>query len=117
MNTKAFFNWSGGKDSSFAFYKILKENKYSVEYLLTTISEKYQRISMHGVREELLDQQAQYIGIPLEKVYLPETASMQVYEDAIGRKMAALKEQQINHAIFGDIFLEDLKQYREEQLK
>ncbi len=116
MKTKAFFNWSGGKDSAFALYKILNENKYSVERLVTTISKQYRRISMHGVREALLDQQAENIGIPLEKVWLPDVASMEVYEEVVSSKMIELKEKQIDHAIFGDIFLEDLKKWRQEQL-
>jgi len=117
MKPKAFFNWSGGKDSAFALYKTLNENIYSVEYLLTTVSAKYHRISMHGVREELLDKQTQSIGIPLQKVFLPDVASMEVYENAINDQMVEFQKKGINHAIFGDIFLEDLKQYRIEQLK
>ena len=116
MKTKAFFNWSGGKDSALALYKILNDNKYAVESLLTTVSKQYRRISMHGVREALLDQQAESIGLPLEKVWLPDVASMEVYEQTISEKMLELKGRQIEHAIFGDIFLEDLKKWRIEQL-
>ena len=116
MKTKAFFNWSGGKDSALALYKILNDNKYSVETLLTTISQQYKRISMHGVRESLLDEQAESIGIPLKKVWLPDIPSMEVYEQVISGKLLELKEQHIEHAIFGDIFLEDLKKWRENQL-
>ena len=116
MKTKAFFNWSGGKDSALALYKVLDDHKYSVEYLVTTISRQYRRISMHGVREALLDQQAENIGIPLEKVWLPEVASMEVYDEVVSGKMKELKEKHIEHAIFGDIFLEDLKKWRQEQL-
>ena len=116
MKTKAFFNWSGGKDSALALYKVLDDHKYSVEYLVTTISRQYRRISMHGVREALLDQQAENIGIPLEKVWLPEVASMEVYDEVVSGKMKELKEKHIEHAIFGDIFLEDLKKYREDNL-
>jgi uncharacterized protein (TIGR00290 family) len=116
MKIKAIFNWSGGKDSAFALYKILNGNKYSVEGLLTTISLKYKRISMHGVRETLLNLQTERIGIPLEKVWLPDVASMEVYEQTISEKMLELKDRQITHAIFGDIFLEGLKKWREDQL-
>ena len=116
MKTRAIFNWSGGKDSAFALYKILQDNKYSIEGLLTTISHRYKRISMHGVREVLLDEQAANIGIQLEKVWLPDVASMEVYEQTISDKMLELKERQITHAVFGDIFLEDLKKWREDQL-
>lgn len=116
MKTKAIFNWSGGKDSAFALYKTLNDNTYSIEGLLTTISHQYKRISMHGVREALLDQQAGCIGIPLEKVWLPDVASMEVYEEVISAKMQELKARQITHAVFGDIFLEDLKEWRVNQL-
>lgn len=116
MKTKAIFNWSGGKDSAFALYKILNDNIYQVEGLVTTISYQYKRISMHGVREALLDQQAESIGIPLEKLWLPDVVPMEVYEEIMTRKMEEVKAREIHHAIFGDIFLEDLKKWREEQL-
>lgn len=113
----AVFNWSGGKDSTLALHRVLAERKFDVKYLLTTLSEKYHRISMHGVREELLEQQAASIGIPLKKIYLPEDASMETYNQVMKETMLTLVSEGIEHAIFGDIFLEDLKQYREEQLK
>ena len=116
MKTKAIFNWSGGKDSAFALYKILKDNIYEVEGLVTTISHQYKRISMHGVREALLDLQVESIGIPLEKLWLPDVASMEVYEEIMTKKMEDMKARQIEHAIYGDIFLEDLKKWREDQL-
>jgi uncharacterized protein (TIGR00290 family) len=113
----AVFNWSGGKDSTLALHRVLAEKKFDVKYLLTTLSEKYQRISMHGVREELLEQQAASIGIPLKKIYLPEGASMENYNRVMKETMLELKQEEIEHALFGDIFLEDLRKYREEQLK
>jgi uncharacterized protein (TIGR00290 family) len=116
MKTKAIFNWSGGKDSAFALYKILKDNIYQVEGLVTTINNQYKRISMHGVREALLDRQAESIGIPLEKLWLPDIASMEVYEEIMTKKMEDIKARQIEHAVYGDIFLEDLKKWREDQL-
>ncbi|MBS4064678.1 MAG: diphthine--ammonia ligase [Chitinophagaceae bacterium] len=113
----AVFNWSGGKDSTLALHRVLAEKRFDVKYLLTTLSEQYRRISMHGVREDLLEQQAASIGIPLKKIYLPENASMENYNQVMKKVMLELKEEGIEHAIFGDIFLEDLKKYREEQLK
>ncbi len=113
----AIVNWSGGKDSTLALHRVLKEKKFDIKYLLTTLSEKYKRISMHGVREELLEQQAAAIGIPLKKIYLPENASMLVYNDIMEQTLQQLKKENIQHAIFGDIFLEDLRKYREEQLQ
>jgi uncharacterized protein (TIGR00290 family) len=113
----AVFNWSGGKDSTLALHRVLAEKLFDVKYLLTTLSAQYQRISMHGVREELLEQQAASIGIPLKKIYLEENASMESYNAIMQNAMLELKKEHIEHAIFGDIFLEDLKTYREEQLK
>jgi len=113
---KAFFNWSGGKDSALALYHAQKNGDYSIEKLLTNINGKHRRISMHGVREELLEQQAEAIGIPLQKIILPEQPSMQEYEEMMKQNLHQLKKQNFTEAIFGDIFLEDLKKYREEQL-
>lgn len=113
---KAFFNWSGGKDSALALYHAQKAKLYSVEKLLTNINGQHRRISMHGVREELLEQQAKSIGIPLQKIILPEEPSMQEYEQQMKSNLLDLKKQNFTHAIFGDIFLEDLKNYREQQL-
>ena len=116
MKNKSFFNWSGGKDSSLALYHLLKDKNYSVEKLLTNISGDYHRISMHGVREELLQQQAEAIGVPLQKLILPHEPSMIEYEKCMAETMADLKKEMFTHSVFGDIFLEDLKAYREKQL-
>jgi uncharacterized protein (TIGR00290 family) len=113
---KAFFNWSGGKDSALALYHAQKNKHYSIERLLTNINGKHRRVSMHGVREELLELQAEAIGLPLQKIILPEEPSMQEYESRMKENLEKLKEEKFTHAFFGDIFLEDLKKYREEQL-
>ncbi len=113
---KSFFNWSGGKDSALALYYALQNHTYSIEKLLTNVNEKHGRISMHSVRERLLDQQAQSIGLPLQKVMLPEQPFMQEYEQEINKTMEQLKAEGFTHSLFGDIFLEDLKKYREDQL-
>ena len=78
---KAFFNWSGGKDSALALYHAQKDKHYSIEKLFTNINGKHRRISMHGVREELLELQAEAIGLPLQKIILPEEPSMHEYEN------------------------------------
>ena len=116
MKHSTFFNWSGGKDSALALYHLLKDTKYAVGKLLTNINGEHQRVSMHGVREILLEQQAAAIGIPLQKLVLPEQPSMSVYEEYMMKMMRALQEQNFTHSAFGDIFLEDLKLYREKQL-
>ncbi|MDP4283160.1 MAG: diphthine--ammonia ligase [Bacteroidota bacterium] len=113
---KSFFNWSGGKDSTLALYHILKDENYSIEKLLTNINSEHRRISMHGVREELLELQAAAIGIPLKKLVLPDQPSMTEYEEYMMQTMNQLRQQGYTHSVFGDIFLEDLKKYRETQL-
>jgi uncharacterized protein (TIGR00290 family) len=113
---KSFFNWSGGKDSALALYHAQKNSQYSIDRLVTNINGKHRRISMHGVREELLELQAEAIGLPLQKIMLPEEPSMLEYESRMKENLEKLKEEEFTHAFFGDIFLEDLKKYREEQL-
>ena len=117
MPCKSFFNWSGGKDSALALYHALNNPDYSIEKLLTNINSKQGRVSMHGVREELLQQQAASLGIPLQKLVLPDQPSMSDYEERMTQTLRQLREEQFTHSFFGDIFLEDLKQYRENQLK
>ena len=113
---KAYMNWSGGKDSSLALYHTLHDKNYSVEKLLTNVNNKFRRISMHGVREELLEQQATAIGIPLQKLVLTDQPSMIEYEQHMTKTMNHLQQEKFTHSVFGDIFLEDLKIYREAQL-
>jgi len=117
MKPKAVFNWSSGKDSALALYKILQEDHYEVTSLLTSINEEYQRISMHGVHVDLLQQQANSLGIPLMKMEIPKEPSMEQYREIMSATMMEIKSLGISHSVFGDIFLEDLRQYREEQLK
>jgi uncharacterized protein (TIGR00290 family) len=116
MRHKSFFNWSGGKDSSLALYHVLNDKSYSVEKLLTNVNSQYRRVSMHGVREELLEQQAETIGIPLQKLVLSDQPTMAEYEQYTMQTMQQLQQEKFTHSIFGDIFLEDLKAYREAQL-
>lgn len=113
---KAIMNWSGGKDSALALHAVLQAGKYEVVGLLTTVNEVYGRISMHGVRETLLDQQAAALSLPLLKVYLPEQSPMETYDQIMHHHLTQLVADGVTHAIFGDLFLEDLKTYREQRL-
>lgn len=113
---KALFNWSSGKDCALALYKTLQNTDFKIECLLTSVNQQYQRISMHGIRIELLLEQAQSIGIPLKILEVPEMPTMEVYEKVMTETLTELKQNGITHSIFGDIFLEDLRQYRENQL-
>jgi uncharacterized protein (TIGR00290 family) len=112
---KCIFCWSGGKDSALALYTVLQENKYEVVALLTTLNAEFKRISMHGVREELLDKQAESIGLPLIKMYVKEGTNSE-YEKEMEKLLLKYKEQGVTKVIFGDIFLEDLRAYREKNL-
>lgn len=112
----AAFCWSGGKDSSYALWKIMQEGMYEVKYLISTFSTATHRLSMHGIRVELIEAQAASLNIPLIKVWV-DGNSNENYEQAFLEKLNALRLEQIEHVIFGDIFLEDLRIYREALLK
>jgi len=114
--TLSVFNWSGGKDSCLALHHILKNQHFEVKYLLTTVNDVYNRVSMHGVRESLLIQQANCLEIPLHQVRLPELPDMETYELEMNKHLTQLKADGITHSIFGDLFLADLKAYRESKL-
>lgn len=104
--------WSGGKDSSLALWRVLQQQELDIRYLITTISKEHQRISMHGVRVELLEEQAKSIGIPLLKMELVDSPDNKAYESALDKVFNELKTEGIDTVVFGDIFLEDLKEYR-----
>ncbi|MBA3704921.1 MAG: diphthine--ammonia ligase [Bacteroidetes bacterium] len=112
---KCIFSWSGGKDSALALYKVLQEDNFEVIALLTTLNKNFKRISMHGVREELLDQQAAAIGFPLIKMFVSEGTNAE-YEKNMERLLLEYKAKGVTKVIFGDIFLEDLRLYREKNL-
>ncbi|MCZ6521204.1 MAG: diphthine--ammonia ligase [Bacteroidetes bacterium] len=113
---KSVFQWSGGKDSALGLWKLLEDGKYQVDRLLTTVNRSNNRISMHGVRAELVELQADSIGLPLRKLMLPEMPSMNIYEEEMNKTLTEFKKNGIRHAVFGDIFLVDLKEYRDRQL-
>lgn len=115
MKRKVLFSWSGGKDSSLALYELNKNNDFDI-VLLTTVTKDYGRTSMHGVREILLERQAQSLGYPLEKVYLAKNTSNEEYESLMAQTLGKYIIQGVEAVVFGDIFLEDLKKYRENNL-
>lgn len=112
---KAVISWSGGKDSMLALY-YARQQGTNIQALLTSVNKSYDRISMHGVRKALLIQQATCLQVPLHTIELPEEPGMQEYEDALNKTYSVFKSEGFNQVIFGDIFLEDLKSYREIQL-
>jgi len=120
MRTAVVMSWSGGKDSAMALHELLRTADYEVVELMATVSEEYRRVSHHGVREELLDAQARAIGIPLEKVYLPSGESSgctnDVYEAIMSQVMERYKARGVETVAFGDLFLENLRAWREANL-
>ena len=108
--------FSGGKDSSLALWQIRRARTYVVRALLTTVNAEYDRVSMHGVRRDLLREQADAIGIPITEVTVPRVCTNAVYEREMGAAFARLQAAGVRRVAFGDIFLEDLRTYREEQL-
>tara|TARA_R110002073_G_scaffold194720_3_gene353779 strand:- start:375 stop:1118 length:744 start_codon:yes stop_codon:yes gene_type:complete len=117
LKQKTYFNWSSGKDASLAFYYLKKEGTLNVDKLLTCINTYHNRVSMHGLRRELLEQQIQSIGLPLSTIELPEEPTMEEYNHLMSRSIIDLKSEGYSNCGFGDIYLEDLRSYREEQLK
>jgi uncharacterized protein (TIGR00290 family) len=115
-NSKTYLNWSSGKDSALALYYLLQDKNYSIEHLLTSINAYHNRVSMHGLRRELLLQQINALGIPYSTIELPEQPSMTEYETLMKKTVLDLQQQGFEYAAFGDIFLEDLRIYREQQL-
>lgn len=112
--TKSLLSWSGGKDSSMSYYTLRGRKDFEIEGLLTTVTSDYQRISMHGVRRELLRRQAQEMELTLHEVMIPKNATNDIYEESMGRKILQLKEiEGISTLVFGDLFLEDIRSYRE----
>ncbi len=116
MSQPILMSWSGGKDSSMALYQIMLSGHYQVMALLTVLSQDYDRISHHGVRRSLLEQQASSIGLPLEEVFLTAKATNKEYEAKMRELLVRYKAQGVEAVVFGDIFLEDLRTYREERL-
>lgn len=116
VKPKAILSWSSGKDSAFALHEVRRSGLADVAALLTTVNETHERVAMHGVRERLLDLQAEAAGLPLIKVGLPWPCPNETYEALMRDAMARVKAEGITHTIFGDLFLGDVRAYREERL-
>ena len=116
MNEKILFCWSGGKDSALALQEIQQHNTYEVIALLTTVTEEYDRVSMHGIRRVLLDQQAVSLQYPLEKVFISKNSPEGEYESRMEELLLKYLNKGVTSVAFGDISLEDVRRYREENL-
>ena len=114
---KTYFNWSTGKDSAMALHALLQDDRYQVDQLLTSVNAAYDRVTMHGLRRSLMEAQVQALGLPCSTIELPENPDMELYGKLMNEGVEKLKSQGYTTAGFGDIFLEDLRKYREEQLQ
>ena len=113
---KVLLCWSGGKDSAMALYEMKKSREYDIVALLTTITEGYDRVSLHGVRRALVEQQAQSLGLPLEVVFIPQNCSNQQYESKMRDTLTRFKRDGVSLVAFGDVFLEEVRRYSENNL-
>ena len=116
VREKVLFCWSGGKDSALALHRLMQDPGYDVVALLTTYNEHFQRVSMHGVSLALSELQARSIGLPLDKVFVSERSSNEEYTQKMSERMLEYKARGVNVVAFGDIFLDDLREWRESNL-
>jgi len=116
MPPKAFVSWSSGKDSAFALHEARRLGLADIVGVVTTVSEKYDRVAMHGVRSELLDRQIGALNLPAIKVLIPSPCTNELYEARMGEACTTIKASGIHHIVFGDLFLEDIRAYRERTL-
>lgn len=113
---KIIVSWSAGKDSALALHELMRIRLYEIVSLITTVTEDYERISMHGVRRILLERQADSLGLPLEQVYIAKNCSNDEFESKMRKVLLKYHDKGVSAVAFGDIFLEDLRKYREEKL-
>jgi uncharacterized protein (TIGR00290 family) len=116
VRPKAWLAWSSGKDSAWALHTVRCSGEFEVVALLTTMNRTHERVAMHAVRESLLEIQAASAGLPLIKVPIPSPCSNEVYEQAMGEVMSLARAAGVRHIIFGDLFLTDIRAYREKHL-
>jgi uncharacterized protein (TIGR00290 family) len=113
---KAWLAWSSGKDSAWALHIVRQSREFEIVALLTTVNSTHHRVAMHAVRESLLETQAEAVGLPLVKVPIPSPCPNEIYEQAMDEAMARARAEGVWHVVFGDLFLEDIRAYREKQL-
>jgi uncharacterized protein (TIGR00290 family) len=114
---RALVSWSSGKDSAWALHAVRLARRFELAGLLTTVTSTYGRVSIHGVREELLRRQAAELELPLRVVPIPHPCSNEIYEEAFLAELAGASQEGITHVVFGDLFLEDVRAYRERLLE
>lgn len=116
---RTILSWSGGKDSALSLYELKSSlgQRFDVSRILTTLTESHDRISMHGVRKQLLEAQAMSLGIPLQEVWIPPNASNEIYEERMAEALKKCLVEGVSKVAFGDLFLQDIRQYREKFLE
>lgn len=114
---KAYINWSGGKDAAMALFQLQQDKRLSIQQLVTHLDAETQRVSMHGLRRSLLEKQVENLGLPLKVVSLPGSASLTVYNSHMEQEIADFHSEGYTRSVFGDIYLEDLRKYREDQFR
>ena len=117
MKRKALLSWSSGKDSAWALHKLQQESEVEVVGLFCTVNQKFDRVAMHGVRRELLELQAARLNLPLHVIDIPYPCSNEEYAARMKAFISQVQEDNIDHFAFGDLFLDDVRQYREKNLK
>lgn len=117
MKPKALIAWSSGKDSAWALHQVRLSGEYEIVGALTTITENFDRVSMHGVRREILEAQLQAAKLPLMPVLIPFPCPNEIYEQRMKDAVEAARAQGVTKIVFGDLFLEDIRAYREEKLR
>lgn len=113
---KSLLSWSGGKDSALALNRMENDENYRLVAILTSLTEDYNRISMHGIRQVLLERQAESLGLPLESVYISKNSSNEEYEFKMRSALRKFMKIGVTSVVFGDVYLEDVRKYREENL-
>ena len=113
---KILFSWSGGKDSAISLYEIQRSQKYEILALLTVITVDYDRVSLHGVPRILVEQQAKSLGLPIEEVFISRDSSNEEYASKMREILIKFKQAGVSSVVFGDVFLEEVRRYREDNL-
>lgn len=116
LKNKILVSWSTGKDCAYALHHMRQLNNHEVVGLLTTITEDYDRVSMHSTRHELLKKQAEYLNLPIYPIFIPASCTNEIYEARMQHFINEAMNQGVTHIVFGDLFLEDVRRYREAKL-
>ena len=116
MKDRVIVGWSGGKDAAQALYELKQAENIEIASLLTTVTEGYDRISMHGVRRDLLIKQTNALGYPLEEILIPPQCTNEIYEQRMQQSLEKFLKEGVSGAAFGDLFLQEVRTYREERM-